>query len=86
MGSVSSVTEFSSFSPQVFCSGSSTVERGENSSLKIVVSVSATGEKVFAQQSQSFSFLVRDLVPSTSYRITLWAVNALGTSQPHHLR
>ena len=74
------------FLVQVLCSDSDTVETGDNSSLKIVVSVSATGEKVFSQQSQSSSFLVRDLVPSTTYSLTLWASNSLGTSQPHYLR
>ena len=68
------------------CSSSSPVERADNSTVKILVSVSATGEKVFSQQSQSSSFLVRDLVPSTTYSLTLWASNSLGTSQPHYLR
>ena len=70
----------------MLCSGSGPVERGDNSSLKIVVSVSASGEKVFSQQSRASSFLVRDLVPSTSYSLTLWAVNSLGTSEPSYLR
>ena len=71
-------------SAQVLCSGP--VERGDNSSLKILVSVSASGEKVFSQQSRASSFLVRDLVPSTTYSLSLWAVNSLGTSQPSYLR
>ena len=74
------------FLVQVLCSDSDTVETGDNSSLKIVVSVSATGEKVFSQQSRASSFLVRDLVPSTTYSLSLWTVNSLGTSQPSYLR
>ena len=74
------------FLVQVLCSDSDTVETGDNSSLKIVVSVSATGEKVFSQHSQSSSILVVDLVPSTTYSLTLWVVNSLGSSQPSYLR
>ena len=59
---------------------------GVSAEVRLEVSVAATGEKVYSGSSLSSSLLVKDLVPSTSYTLKLWAVNSLGTSQPNYIR
>jgi len=75
----------------VMCSNSSTLISSSSSSsgsstyFYLTVTVSNSGEQVFSSHSQTSSFLVSDLVPSTSYTLKLWAQNSLGTSEPNYI-
>ena len=50
-----------------------------------MVSISSTGEETFFTKSFFPTFLVRELLPSTSYTVKVWASNANGNSEPNYV-
>jgi len=65
----------------VFC-----ITTNSNSSMfSALVSVSSTGEETFFTKSFFPTFLVRELLPSTSYTVKVWASNANGNSEPNYI-
>jgi hypothetical protein len=66
----------------VFCKNSKNIN---TSMFSIIVSKSSTGEETFFAKSSIPIFLIRDLLPSTSYTVKVWATNTHGNSDPNYI-
>ena len=59
--------------------------QNSNLTFSASASVSSTGKEVFLSKSVSPTFLVENLLPSTSYTVKVWTYNSNGASQPSYI-